>query len=157
MLLFSIFQGMALPICSQLRCQIYLKTRHESESVSESLCFGNSLFKFKLHVSSWALKAGTGDSPHAFIVVNSFFMCGFLGSLPLSLPSQGGISRNTLSSVISTQDGRRNSLFTYFSFCTFFCGGDEFICGFCSMELLLVFFFFFFKFPFELDEWIEPQ
>lgn len=82
--------------------------------VSESLCFGSSLFNFKLHGSSWAVMAGTGDSPHALVVVNSFFVCGFPGSLPLSLPSQGGLSRNTLSSVVSTQDGRKNSLFTYF-------------------------------------------
>lgn len=103
MSLLSVFQ--AIFICelgnnNVLNLSCCSKVRVVSDC--ESVCFGNSLFNLKLHVSYWDIMAAVGDSSTCF--VNSLFMqdwwlfcvCGLLVSPFPSLPNGSDIQEHVV-------------------------------------------------------------
>lgn len=68
--------------------------------------------------------------------------------LPSPLPAfpRGNIQEHFVLSHFNTGWEKEQFIYLFqFLLFFFFCGGDEFTCGFCSMELLLGFWFFFFS------------
>lgn len=75
-------------------------------------------------------------SPHALVVVNSFLCVDSLAPFPPPCLPKGEYPGTRCPHSFQHRMGERTVYLLILVF-AFFCGGDEFTCGFCSMELLL--------------------